>query len=164
MEKDLTKGPILKTLLLFALPMILGNLLQQIYNITDTIIVGRVLGSGAGCRWQHLYTDDLSNFRYDRTLHGMWHIVFHALWCRSSGKNERMHVGLLLADLCCHPRHVPHCLHRYRRDSESPADSGRHLPSDADIFPHYIPWHWLYVFCTITLLLSCGRLETPSFH
>ena len=39
MEKDLTKGPILKTLLLFALPMILGNLLQQIYNITDTIIV-----------------------------------------------------------------------------------------------------------------------------
>ena len=41
MEKDLTKGPILKTLLLFALPMILGNLLQQIYNITDTIIVGR---------------------------------------------------------------------------------------------------------------------------
>ena len=47
MEKDLTKGPILKTLLLFAFPMILGNLLQQIYNITDTIIVGRFLGSGA---------------------------------------------------------------------------------------------------------------------
>ncbi len=47
MEKDLTKGPILKTLLLFALPMMLGNLLQQIYNITDTIIVGRVLGAGA---------------------------------------------------------------------------------------------------------------------
>ena len=64
-----------------------------------------------------------------------------------------MHVGLLLADLCCHPRHVPHCLHRYRRDSESPADSGRHLPSDADIFPHYIPWHWLYVF--VQLLCFC---------
>ena len=47
MEKNLTKGPILKTLLLFAFPMMLGNLLQQIYNITDTIIVGRVLGSGA---------------------------------------------------------------------------------------------------------------------
>ena len=47
MEKNLTKGPILKTLLLFALPMMLGNLLQQIYNITDTIIVGRVLGSSA---------------------------------------------------------------------------------------------------------------------
>ena len=47
MEKDLTKGPILKSLLLFSLPMIAGNLLQQIYNITDTIIVGRFLGSNA---------------------------------------------------------------------------------------------------------------------
>lgn len=93
----------------------------------------------------------------------MWHIVFHALWCWSSGQNERMHVGLLLADLRCHPRHVPHRLHRYRRDSESPPDSGRHLSSDADIFPHYIPWHWLYVF--VQLLCFCpaggGKLR-PS--
>lgn len=43
MEKDLTKGPVLKTMFLFALPMILGNLLQQCYNIADTLIVGRVL-------------------------------------------------------------------------------------------------------------------------
>lgn len=47
MEKDLTKGPVLKTMFLFALPMILGNLLQQCYNIADTLIVGRVLGSNA---------------------------------------------------------------------------------------------------------------------
>ena len=36
-----------KTMLLFAGPMILGNLLQQCYNIADTLIVGRVLGAGA---------------------------------------------------------------------------------------------------------------------
>lgn len=47
MDKDLTKGPVLKTMFLFALPMILGNLLQQCYNIADTLIVGRVLGSTA---------------------------------------------------------------------------------------------------------------------
>ena len=47
MEKDLTKGNITKTLLLFAVPMILGNLLQQFYNITDTVIVGRFIGSDA---------------------------------------------------------------------------------------------------------------------
>lgn len=47
MEKDLTKGNISKTLLLFAVPMILGNLLQQFYNITDTIIVGRFIGADA---------------------------------------------------------------------------------------------------------------------
>ncbi len=47
MYRDLTKGNILKALLLFSLPMILGNLLQQFYNIADTLIVGRVLGKNA---------------------------------------------------------------------------------------------------------------------
>jgi len=46
-QQDLTNGNIMKTLLLFAVPMILGNLLQQIYNITDTIIVGRFIGADA---------------------------------------------------------------------------------------------------------------------
>ena len=47
MKKDLTQGNVTKTMLLFAGPMILGNLLQQCYNIADTLIVGRVLGAGA---------------------------------------------------------------------------------------------------------------------
>lgn len=46
-EKILTEGKILKTMLMFALPMILGNLLQQIYNIADTMVVGRFLGAEA---------------------------------------------------------------------------------------------------------------------
>ena len=45
--RDLTKGSISRSLLLFALPMIAGNLLQQLYNIADTLIVGRVLGKNA---------------------------------------------------------------------------------------------------------------------
>ena len=47
MKKDLTQGNVTKTMLLFACPMILGNLLQQCYNIADTLIVGRFLGSNA---------------------------------------------------------------------------------------------------------------------
>lgn len=47
MQKDLTQGSITKTLLLFAMPMIAGNLLQQLYNIADTLIVGRFLGAEA---------------------------------------------------------------------------------------------------------------------
>ena len=43
----MTKGNITKGLLLFALPMIAGNLLQQFYNIADTLIVGQVLGKDA---------------------------------------------------------------------------------------------------------------------
>ena len=42
--KDLTKGPVLKLLLLFSLPILLGNILQQFYNFGDTMIVGRTLG------------------------------------------------------------------------------------------------------------------------
>lgn len=44
MNNQLTKGSITKSLLLFSLPMILGNLLQQFYNIADTFIVGQYLG------------------------------------------------------------------------------------------------------------------------
>lgn len=47
MQKNLTEGSVTKTILLFSLPMIAGNLLQQLYNIADTLIVGRFLGSGA---------------------------------------------------------------------------------------------------------------------
>lgn len=47
MQKDLTKGNITRTLLAFAVPMILGNMLQQLYNIADTLIVGRFLGANA---------------------------------------------------------------------------------------------------------------------
>lgn len=43
----LTEGKILKNLLLFALPMMVGNFLQQIYNIADTLIVGKFVGTNA---------------------------------------------------------------------------------------------------------------------
>ena len=47
MHGDLTRGPVMKTMLRFAVPMILGNLLQQCYNVADTLIVGRFLGADA---------------------------------------------------------------------------------------------------------------------
>lgn len=47
MNRDLTKGPVLRTMLRFSVPMILGNLLQQCYNLADTWVVGRFLGSNA---------------------------------------------------------------------------------------------------------------------
>ena len=47
MNTDLTRGPVMKSMLRFAAPMILGNLLQQCYNIADTLIVGKILGKNA---------------------------------------------------------------------------------------------------------------------
>ena len=49
MQRSLTKVPITSSILLFALPLMLGNLLQQMYNIADTWVVGRFL---AQTRWR----------------------------------------------------------------------------------------------------------------
>ena len=46
-DRNLTTGSIALGLLWFAVPMILGNLLQQFYNIADTLIVGQFLGAKA---------------------------------------------------------------------------------------------------------------------
>ncbi len=46
-QLDLTKGPISRNLLLFAFPLICGNILQQLYNVVDTLIVGQYLGANA---------------------------------------------------------------------------------------------------------------------
>ena len=44
MIKDLTKGQPLKLILLFSIPLLIGNIFQQLYNIADLVIVGRLLG------------------------------------------------------------------------------------------------------------------------
>ena len=47
MTKDLTSGNPFKIILLFTLPLMLGNLFQQFYSLADTIIVGRFVGVNA---------------------------------------------------------------------------------------------------------------------
>lgn len=67
MYYDLTKGKISKNLILFALPMMAGNLMQQFYNIADTLIVGRVVGKNAlAAGGVRLYTYDLSDLEHAR--------------------------------------------------------------------------------------------------
>ena len=44
MIKDLTKGEPLKLILMFSVPLLIGNIFQQLYNIADLVIVGRLLG------------------------------------------------------------------------------------------------------------------------
>ena len=54
---DLTEGSIPKKLLLFALPLMAGNILQQLYNIVDTVVVGKYLGEDALAAVGSAYTD-----------------------------------------------------------------------------------------------------------
>lgn len=46
-EVNLTEGSIFQKLIRFSMPMIAGNLLQQIYNLVDTLIVGKCIGADA---------------------------------------------------------------------------------------------------------------------
>ena len=48
-RRDLTQGPITKKLILFSLPIILGNLFQQLYNVVDSVVVGNFAADGTHC-------------------------------------------------------------------------------------------------------------------
>lgn len=45
--KDLTKGSPIRLIIMFALPILLGSVFQQAYNLTDTIIIGQQLGKSS---------------------------------------------------------------------------------------------------------------------
>ncbi len=45
--RDLSQGPVARQIFVFALPMLLGNVFQQMYNIVDTIIIGRYISTDA---------------------------------------------------------------------------------------------------------------------
>ena len=47
MQNDLTKQNVTKSILFFTLPIFLGNVFQQFYNMVDTIIVGQFVGTNA---------------------------------------------------------------------------------------------------------------------
>ena len=42
---NLTEGPIMRTLLLFAIPIVLTNLVQQLYSLVDVIVIGQFVGN-----------------------------------------------------------------------------------------------------------------------
>ena len=46
-DRNLTEGNITASLWLFALPLMLGNVLQQLYNLVDTWVVGHYIGDRA---------------------------------------------------------------------------------------------------------------------
>lgn len=45
--RDLINGNETKVMINFAIPMIIGNIFQQLYNVADTVIVGKFIGSNA---------------------------------------------------------------------------------------------------------------------
>ena len=52
-DVDMTSGSILRHIILFALPLLAGNVFQQLYNMVDTWVVGRFVSNEA--HWNNLY-------------------------------------------------------------------------------------------------------------
>lgn len=81
----MTKGSPLKLMLQFALPLLMGNLLQQTYNIIDAAIVGQILGADALAR--------VSGFRL---LYWMlcrfWRSCCQVFWRWGSSYYAKLHI------------------------------------------------------------------------
>ena len=100
MNRDLTKGSVTKSMLLFAIPMILGDLLQQCYNIADTLIVGQFLGRGcSGGGGVILHADDLPHLHHPGPVHGKRRACFPS--ASASGTMDGLKRGYLRAPLFC---------------------------------------------------------------
>ena len=95
---DLTKGNISKTILRFAFPMICGNLLQQLYNVVDTLIVGQYLGRCSCSSWFFLYINDIFDFYFAWNVHGKWGGFFYSIWRKESEKTENGYVCFFFVD------------------------------------------------------------------
>lgn len=91
MSTSMTKGNPLKLMLQFALPLLIGNLLQQTYNIIDAAIVGQILGgeSAGKCGSKHQCTVSGSWI-----LYGMLYRIrctgCQVLWGRQDGYDEKL--------------------------------------------------------------------------
>lgn len=95
MSTSMTKGNPLKLMLQFALPLLIGNLLQQTYNIIDAAIVGQILGAKAlasvGASSGSKQQCTVSGFGI---LYGMLYRIrctgCQVLWGRQDGYDEKL--------------------------------------------------------------------------
>ncbi len=102
MNRDLSKGSVVKSMLLFAIPMILGDLLQQCYNIADTLIVGHFLGRKGACSGRLLiYAYDVYNVHSSGPVHGKRCVVFYPVWPAGRKWTERGYLRLVFLYCCC---------------------------------------------------------------
>ena len=118
MNYDLTQGNIMKNLLKFSFPIMVGNILQQLYNVVDTLIVGRYLGKNALAAVGSSYT--LSGFcdvDYLRTLHGQQCLFFYAVWQTRSETTRTGNLYGIFDDRNGHFSIKHFCLYRNLWDS-----------------------------------------------
>jgi len=87
MEQDMTRGNPLSVIFMFTLPLAVGNIFQQLYNMADTIIVGRFVGADA------LAAVGSTGTIAQRFCTGHYSRLFRsygpAVWCGKKGRGKR---------------------------------------------------------------------------
>lgn len=77
MVNNLTEGKPLKLLFFFAMPMVVGNLFQQLYNMVDSMVVGAFCGGGCpGSRWLILSRGLFVRCHCGGAVHGLYRGYF----------------------------------------------------------------------------------------
>ena len=76
---DFTSGPVGRKILLFSLPLMVGNVFQQLYNVVDTLVVGKYLGEAPLAAVGRLYSHDFPHFHTDWSYHGGRRLFFPLL-------------------------------------------------------------------------------------
>lgn len=83
MERDMTRGNPGKIILNFTIPIFIGNMFQQIYNMADTIIVGKFVGNSAlAAGWILRYSDVFDSWIFNGIDGRIYGGNRAALWCR----------------------------------------------------------------------------------
>ena len=120
-------------MLIFALPMILGNLLQQVYNIADTMVVGRFLGAEALAAVGSAYT--LMTFLTSVIIGLCMGQVVLFFIAYGAGNQQELKKSIWVR-ICwnCYNCHECNSIYLDKTNSETSADTGGGLSSDVSIY------------------------------
>lgn len=115
MQNDMTKGSPLRLIVFFTIPVLLGNIFQNVYNLMDSIIVGRFLGVNALAA---VGATERLTFLVFGWVTGMTG-GFGILLAQSFGAGDEKRLQPLHGDV-----HLPLCSHGCIDDSRSSSATG----------------------------------------
>ncbi len=134
MVRDLTQGKPTFRIMNFMLPILLGNLLQQIYNLTDSIIVGRFVGKDA---FAAVGSTGCLNFLVIGFMLGLSGFVYSdrpSFWSRRLCTNAPPYCICCLY-FCCHHRFT--VITVICKTASHIDDSGKYFGNSRLLYPNY---------------------------
>lgn len=163
---DMTKGNPTSTILKFSLPMLVGNLFQQLYNIVDSVVVGRVIGKDALAAVGSAFM--LMNF-FSFVIIGLCmgaSIVFSLFFGEKNYPKLRRSIFISFTMIAIFTMILSALTAVYTRPMLSMINTPENIIADAQIYLQIIFSGFIFVFlfnaCS-ALLRSIGDSKTPLY-